>query len=135
MLLMVRRPPAVVAAEQAVPPAVPLGLVALMLPAALLTRAVLEERLRRRAQDPDEVIAERMKVADNEISHYAEYDYVIVNDDIDRADGELRAILTAERLRRHRRAGRAAAGPGRGARLAGDRRRCRPGAGSGTIRG
>ncbi len=66
---------------------------------------VLHERLRRRAQDPEEVIARRMAQAAAEISHWPEYDYVIINDDLERASEELRAIVRAERLRRHRRAG------------------------------
>ena len=69
------------------------------------SRAALEDRLKRRAQDSDEVVAQRMAMADAEISHYAEYDYVIVNDDIDRAKLQLSSILTAERLRRTRQTG------------------------------
>lgn len=65
----------------------------------------LEKRLNTRAEDPADVIASRMAKASNEISHYAEYDYIIVNDDVDKALGELKAILTAERLRRERRVG------------------------------
>jgi guanylate kinase len=66
---------------------------------------VLEERLRTRNQDPSEVVAQRMAEASNEISHWAEYDYVIVNADLDRSLEGLRAILTAERLRRERLSG------------------------------
>lgn len=69
------------------------------------SRAALQERLKRRAQDTHEVVAQRMAMADDEISHYAEYDYVIVNDDIERAKTELSSILTAERLRRTRQTG------------------------------
>lgn len=69
------------------------------------SRAVLEQRLRNRAQDSDEVVAQRMAMADREISHYAEYDYVILNDDIDKADTQLRSILAAERLKRRRQTG------------------------------
>jgi len=69
------------------------------------SRAALEDRLRRRAKDPDDVVAQRMAKADDEISHWAEYDYVIVNKDLDRAEHELKAILTAERLRRRRQTG------------------------------
>lgn len=65
----------------------------------------LEARLNGRGQDSDEVIAGRMDEAKAEISHWAEYDYVLINEDIDRAEEELRAILTAERLRRDRRTG------------------------------
>ena len=64
--------------------------------------AELERRLRSRGQDSDEVIAGRMAKSRDEISHWAEYDYVLVNDDLDRTVDELRAIMTAERLRRDR---------------------------------
>lgn len=67
--------------------------------------AALESRLRGRAQDSDEVIAGRMAKSRDEISHWAEYDYVLVNDDLDRTEQELRMILTAERLRRRRQVG------------------------------
>lgn len=66
---------------------------------------VLEERLRRRAQDSDEVVALRMAQASGEISHWAEYDYVIVNHDLAESSRALRAILAAERLRRDRMSG------------------------------
>ncbi|WP_343080087.1 guanylate kinase [Ostreiculturibacter nitratireducens] len=62
----------------------------------------LERRLRSRAQDSDEVIAKRMAKSEAEISHWAEYDYVLVNDDIDQAEADLKTILTAERMRRDR---------------------------------
>ena len=62
----------------------------------------LERRLRSRAQDSDDVIAGRMAKSRDEISHWAEYDYVIVNRDIDIAFNELTTILQAERLRRDR---------------------------------
>jgi len=65
----------------------------------------LRERLIRRAQDPLSVVAGRMAEAAKEISHYAEYDYVLINDDLERCFEELRSILRAERLKRHRRAG------------------------------
>ncbi len=64
--------------------------------------AALESRLNARGQDSAEVVANRMAQSRSEISHWAEYDYVLVNDDLDRAENELRAILTAERLRRDR---------------------------------
>jgi guanylate kinase len=67
--------------------------------------AELESRLRGRAQDTDEVIAGRMAKSQSEISHWAEYDYVIVNRDIDSAFNELLTILQAERLRRDRQPG------------------------------
>jgi guanylate kinase len=62
----------------------------------------LERRLKTRAQDSAEVVASRMAKASDEISHYQEYDYIIINDDIDQAFIELRSILQAERLRRRR---------------------------------
>ncbi len=65
--------------------------------------AALEERLEKRGQDSAETIAGRMDKSRDEISHWAEYDYVLVNDDLERAENNLRAILTAERLRRDRR--------------------------------
>lgn len=67
--------------------------------------AALESRLKSRAQDSDEVVASRMAESRSEISHWAEYDYVLVNDDLERAENDLRAILTAERLRRDRNPG------------------------------
>jgi guanylate kinase len=67
--------------------------------------AELEHRLRDRGQDSAEVIAGRMARARDEISHWAEYDYVLINRDLDAAEAELRAIVTAERLRRDRRPG------------------------------
>ncbi|MEP4190809.1 MAG: guanylate kinase, partial [Sneathiella sp.] len=65
----------------------------------------LEQRLKSRAQDSDEVVARRMSKASEEISHWAEYDYVVVNDDIERCRSEVKAILQAERVRRTRRTG------------------------------
>jgi guanylate kinase len=65
----------------------------------------LRERLIGRAQDSASTVAKRMAKASAEISHWPEYDYVIVNDDIDTASAEIKAILTAERLRRRRRVG------------------------------
>ncbi len=67
--------------------------------------AELERRLRGRAQDSDEVIAGRMQKSLDEISHWAEYDYVLINRDVEVAAEELRTILTAERLRRGRQPG------------------------------
>ena len=67
--------------------------------------AELERRLRARAQDPDAVIAHRMARARDEISHWDAYDYVLINDDLDRCEQEIRRILAAERLRRARRPG------------------------------
>jgi guanylate kinase len=65
----------------------------------------LRERLIKRAQDSASVVAKRMAEASREMSHWAEYDYVIVNDDVATASAEITAILTAERLRRKRRIG------------------------------
>lgn len=65
--------------------------------------AELERRLRARGTDTVEVIAGRMTRAAAEISHWAEYDYVLVNDDFDRCLDQVRTILAAERLARHRR--------------------------------
>ncbi len=64
--------------------------------------ADLESRLRGRAQDSEEVIEKRMAQSRNEISHWAEYDYVIVNRDLDKAEEKLKTILTAERARASR---------------------------------
>ncbi len=64
--------------------------------------AVLESRLKGRAQDPPEVVAKRMAEAAAEISHWAEYDYVIVNTVVEQSVASLVAILTAERLKRER---------------------------------
>ena len=67
--------------------------------------ADLEQRLRRRAQDSDEVIHARMATAADEMSHWAEYDYVVINTDVDRAFAQVQSILAAERLKRERRTG------------------------------
>jgi len=69
------------------------------------SHAELERRLKARAQDSDDVVAARMAKASGEISHWAEYDYVIVNDDLDCALANIAAILAAERLRRPRQIG------------------------------
>jgi guanylate kinase len=63
------------------------------------SRQALEERLRGRGQDEDEVIARRMRDAESEISHYGEFDYLVINDDFATALAELAAIVTAQRLR------------------------------------
>jgi guanylate kinase len=68
----------------------------------------LRRRLRSRAQDSSKVIATRMAKASREMSHWREYDYIIINRDLDQAFAELRAILTSERLRRDRQPGLAA---------------------------
>jgi len=67
--------------------------------------AALEARLRGRGQDSAEVIAGRMARARDEISHWAEYQYVLVNDDLQVTETRLTVIVTAERLRRHRQTG------------------------------
>jgi len=67
--------------------------------------AALEMRLRGRAQDSEAVIAGRMARSRDEISHWAEYDYVLVNDDIDATAEALITIIRAERLRRERQPG------------------------------
>ena len=65
----------------------------------------LERRLHERGTDTDEVIAGRMQRAAAEISHWAEYDYVLINEDMDECLSEVRSILAAERLKRWRQAG------------------------------
>ena len=64
--------------------------------------AELEKRLKGRAQDSAEVVAKRMAKSRDEISHWAEYDYVLVNKDLPAAFEELKSIVVAERLRRDR---------------------------------
>ncbi len=65
----------------------------------------LKRRLRSRAQDSNKVIAARMAKATSEMSHWREYDYIVVNRDLDHAYAEVRAILAAERLKRERQPG------------------------------
>ena len=65
----------------------------------------LEKRLLSRAQDSADVVAARMSKASDEISHYREYDYILVNDDLDQTIDEVKAIIQAERLRRDRQVG------------------------------
>jgi guanylate kinase len=62
----------------------------------------LERRLRTRAQDSVEVVRGRMAKASDEMSHYAEYDYIIVNENVEESVREVQAIVTAERLKRDR---------------------------------
>jgi guanylate kinase len=69
------------------------------------SRAVLEQRLKSRASDTEEVVARRLAGAAHEIAHWREYDYVIVNDDLEASLAALRAILAAERLKRSRNLG------------------------------
>lgn len=65
----------------------------------------LKARLMRRAEDQAAVIETRLKNARDEIEHWTEYDFVVINDDLDRAFNEVVSIVTAERLRRDRRPG------------------------------
>ena len=65
----------------------------------------LKGRLRRRAEDSDAVIEARLANARAEIEHWRDYDYIVVNDDLDKAFEEVESIVTAERLRRDRRPG------------------------------
>jgi guanylate kinase len=65
----------------------------------------LEKRLHTRAQDSDEVIRGRMSRAAHEMSHWAEYDYIVVNHQVEQAFAEVQSILNAERLKRERRTG------------------------------
>jgi len=67
--------------------------------------AELENRLRNRGQDSEAVIAGRMAKSQAEISHWAEYDYVLINRDLDQLQAEAQAIVQAERLRRDRQTG------------------------------
>lgn len=65
----------------------------------------LKARLKRRAEDADDVIERRLQNARLEMEHWRDYDYVVVNEDLDRAFAEVKAIVIAERLRRDRRPG------------------------------
>lgn len=67
--------------------------------------AELESRLRNRAQDSDEVIRRRMEKSLSEISHWSEYDYVLINDKLEHTQADLKTILSAERQRRDRQTG------------------------------
>ena len=69
------------------------------------SRAELERRLKARAEDSADIVARRMANANDEISHWPEYDYIVLNDDIVRAHGHIESILAAERLRRQRQTG------------------------------
>jgi guanylate kinase len=64
--------------------------------------AELERRLRARAQDSEEVVRSRMAKASDEMSHWREYDYIVINNSLDQSVADVRAILAAERLRRDR---------------------------------
>jgi len=65
----------------------------------------LEDRLRKRATDSEEVIVGRMQRASAEVSHWDGYDYVLINDDVERCFAEVQVILQAERLKRSRQTG------------------------------
>ena len=69
------------------------------------SREELERRLRARAEDSADVVVKRMAKANDEISHWAEYDYIILNDDIAQARTQVESILSAERLKRRRQTG------------------------------
>jgi guanylate kinase len=69
------------------------------------SQAVLESRLRTRAQDPAAVVADRMAKSSEEMSHWPEYTYVIVNDDLETSVAQAQAVVTAERLKRDRQIG------------------------------
>lgn len=68
----------------------------------------LERRLRGRAQDPEEVVKKRMAKAGDEMSHWFEYDYILLNTEIDRSIARVQSILDSERLKRDRQVGMAA---------------------------
>ena len=70
------------------------------------SRKALDERMRKRGQDSEAVMARRLAAAREEMSHYDEFDYVIVNEDFDTAVGEMCAIFAASRLRREAQAQR-----------------------------
>lgn len=65
----------------------------------------LERRLKARAQDPPEVVVARMSRAADEMSHWSEYDYIVINDDLEESVRRVCAVLAAERLRRYRQIG------------------------------
>jgi guanylate kinase len=65
----------------------------------------LQRRLERRAQDPAEVVAQRMAKAPDEMSHWAEYDYIVINHEIEVSVAAVQSILAAERLKRERQVG------------------------------
>lgn len=64
--------------------------------------AELQSRLKRRAEDSDEVILRRLRTAETEIAHWQDYDFVLINDDLERCFHDLKQVLVAERLKRHR---------------------------------
>ncbi|WP_101925732.1 MULTISPECIES: guanylate kinase [Luteimonas] len=70
------------------------------------SREALDQRMRKRGQDSEAVMAQRLAAAREEMSHYVEFDYVVVNEDFETAVGEMCAIFRASRLRRDRQATR-----------------------------
>jgi guanylate kinase len=64
--------------------------------------AELQSRLKRRAEDADEVILRRLRTAETEIARWQDYDFVLINDDLERCFRDLKQVLVAERLKRHR---------------------------------
>jgi guanylate kinase len=66
------------------------------------SREILEQRLRARSEDSEDVIQRRLREAADEIRSYSQYDYVLVNDDLDRSTDTLAAVVKAERVRRER---------------------------------
>lgn len=62
------------------------------------SRAELENRLKSRGQDSDEIVARRMQDAVNEMAHYAEYDFIVINDEFEVALNELKSVVTSQRL-------------------------------------
>jgi guanylate kinase len=69
------------------------------------TKDALEHRLKTRAQDPEDVVRQRMAKASDEMSHYTEYDYIVVNEQVEKSVSRVTSILQAERLRRSRQTG------------------------------
>ncbi len=67
-----------------------------------LSGAILRQRLNNRASDPQEIIEKRMSMSVSELSHYDEYEYVIINDDLETTYERIKTILSCERLKRHR---------------------------------
>lgn len=65
----------------------------------------LKSRLKRRAEDADDVIARRLTNARLEMEHWRDYDYIVINDDLQRSFDEVKSIVVAERLKRERRPG------------------------------
>jgi guanylate kinase len=69
------------------------------------TMAELEQRLRRRAEDAEAVVRTRLAQVAADVTHFAEYDYVLINSDFEESVAHVRQILAAERLRTHRQSG------------------------------